>query len=103
MTTTTFTDKDNDTLSITRSITNPTSVRFDSRQKVGSDAQAILIFRQDEAERIRDKLIEMYPLPVQCAEVVHHDEPEPTSFGELAAFASAQGVTINIANLTINS
>lgn len=102
MTISTFRDRDQDTMEIGHAL-DGRQVRITSRQKVGGEYTTVLIFNPSEAQRIRDKLIEMFPLPVQCAEVVHHDEPEPTSFGELAAFASAQGVTINIANLTINS
>lgn len=94
----TFYDRDADTLAITYAL-DGRQVRFTSRQKVGGENTAVLIFNPSEARAIRDKLLAMFPLPVQCAEV----EPAVTSVGELAEFVPAQGVTINIANLTINS
>ena len=96
-----FKDKDGDTLEIRTASANTPDARIlliahQHRNLGGEHREARLIFSQDEAIRIRDHLIERFPLA----------EPEtPVAMsvvGELAEFPGSQGVTINISTLNVS-
>lgn len=95
---TTFHDKDGDTLEIRTASANTANARLliiahQSQLLGGEVREARLVFSDAEAIRLRDYLIERFPLP--------QEERGMAVVGDIAEFPATPGITVNIASLNI--
>ncbi|QNR53885.1 hypothetical protein phiK7A1_097c [Pseudomonas phage phiK7A1] len=72
---------------------------FELLEKGNGTKPSIMCFDKETSIALRDLLLLANPLPTVTGNV----EPTMAVVGELASFSPAQGITINIAHLTVNA